>query len=107
MILVSDSKKPVTYTAKNTPRRLPTINAYAAEIDKLYNTVEETTRADINTPVSWNLSNTLEFVRTVVLNVLKKLIDDEDDIYECGCDRYVVTSFPITFRQTRSYFVVF
>ena len=53
MIIVTNPAKPFTYTVKNTPRRKPNVDAYAAEIEALYDAVEETAQSDIRPPVDW------------------------------------------------------
>ena len=88
MILVTNTAKPVQYTAKGSVRKAATVTAYTAEINALYDAVEETSQLDVKIPIVWDQPNTLEFVRTVITKVLKKSIDDEDDIYEQGCDRW-------------------
>lgn len=87
MILVSNPSKPFTYTAKNTARRQAIINDYEDEIDELYTTVDESTQPGITLPSSWAASNALDFIRTVVSNVMKSTLADEDDLFQHGCDR--------------------
>jgi hypothetical protein len=93
MILITSLSKPFEYTAKNTPRRLTAIAAYAKEIDDAYRAVDETTRGDTNisAPEEWTFLSTLSYVRAVVRNVMQKeKLSDDMDIFQFGCDRYVL-----------------
>lgn len=87
MILVSTPSKPFTYTAKSTARRQAIINDYADEIEALYTAIDETTQSHILPPSAWTHDETLNFVRAVVTKVLKRSIEDTDDIFQHGCDR--------------------
>ena len=87
MILVAAPSKPFTYTAKNTPRRAAVIREYEPEIGALYTAVDETTQASIPPPTSWDLAESLSFVRVVVEKVLRHHIGDSDDLFQQGCDR--------------------
>ena len=87
MILVSIPSKPFTYTAKLTARRQTIIKDYAEEIESLYASVDESTQPDFLPPPSWDMPHALQFVRTVVNAVLNETLDDDDDMFQCGCDR--------------------
>ena len=87
MILVSSPSKPFTYTAKGTPRRHAIINEYSPEIDALYATVDESMQADIPPPADWTTEETTTFIRAVVTRALKQSVTDEQDLFQCGCDR--------------------
>lgn len=92
MILVSKPSKPFTYTAKLTARRQAIINDYAEEIDQLYKSVDESTQSDFVPPSAWDLSQSLNFTRTVVSAVLHFAPGDDDDLFQSGCDRSVLYS---------------
>lgn len=72
-----------------TARRQAIIIDYEPEIEALYATVEETTRAIIDFPDSWTLETSLEFTRKLVGSVLTKKVSDEEDLFQHGCDRFV------------------
>ncbi|THH32206.1 hypothetical protein EUX98_g1995 [Antrodiella citrinella] len=91
MILVSSPNKPFEYTAKFSARRQAIIAAYDPEIEALYATVDETTQPDLSAPSSWEMGETLEFVRTIVNKVLKTSAADGDDIFHQGCDSLQAT----------------
>jgi hypothetical protein len=93
MILVASPSKPFTYTAKATARRQAIIADYDAEISALYDTVKETAQMDVPIPKDWTLPQTLHFVSDVVKKVLTKAVDDDDDIFQHGCDRYAFRSW--------------
>ncbi|KAL0569166.1 hypothetical protein V5O48_012806 [Marasmius crinis-equi] len=86
MILFANPAKPFKYTAKGTVKRQLTLSKYSEEILKLYSAVEDSTRAEISAPPSWDESSAKSFVRDVVNNVLKKDTNDADDLFENGCD---------------------
>ena len=88
MIIVASPTKPFAYTAKNTARRQAIIADYDPEIEDLYTAVAETTQADIPPPKDWSISESTRFVRDVVARVLKNPVQDTDDLFQKGCDRY-------------------
>ena len=92
MILVASLSKPFTYTAKATARRQAVIADYDPEIRALYDAITETTRSDIPVPKDWEQPQTMHFVRNIVKKVLTKRVNDEDDIFQHGCDRYAFIS---------------
>ena len=90
MITAESPSKPFVYTAKGTPRRHVIIKTYEAEINALYDAVDQSTQKDIDAPTSWEYEETLDFIRTVILSVLGHSVADDDDIFQHGCDRYAV-----------------
>lgn len=94
MILVSDAAtKPFAYTPKGTPKRASILQDYEAEIDNLYKTVEETTQSDLVLPPDWSFGNSLNFVRAAVNNVLVGEVNDDEDIFQRGCDRWILLAY--------------
>ncbi|KZT28667.1 acetyl-CoA synthetase-like protein [Neolentinus lepideus HHB14362 ss-1] len=91
MILVASPSKPFTYTAKNTARRQAILAEYEAEIQALYDSVDETTQANIPLPSDWSYENCIGYVRTVVKQVLERLVLDGDDLFQHGCDSLQAT----------------
>lgn len=89
MIIVASPSKPFQYTAKTTARRQVVINDYEDEIKELYATVDESTQSSISPPDTWDILSTTDFIRTVVNKVLVNAIQDNDDLFEHGCDRCV------------------
>lgn len=87
MILVASPSKPVEYTAKLTPRRGATLNAYAPEIEMIYAAVDASAQSDLAPPTTWDEENTKSFVRALIIKVLGRTISDTDDIFQHGCDR--------------------
>lgn len=88
MILVCTPNKPFTYTAKNTVRRQAVIADYEDEIDALYAAIQEAAQPHIASPTEWSQTSTLSFIRIVVTEVLKREINDDEDFFASGCDRY-------------------
>ncbi|KAI0795720.1 acetyl-CoA synthetase-like protein [Abortiporus biennis] len=99
MIMVSLPNKPFSHTAKGTVRRPAVINEYQPEIEALYKKVEKISNlgmddqngTDAEVVHDWNFENTIEFVRKVVFNVLKRSVQDEDDLFQHGCDSLQAT----------------
>lgn len=93
MIIVAKPSKPFTYTAKSTARRQAVIADYEDEINAVYDKVEESTQSNIPPPAQWDVVSTTDFVRAVVNKVLRQTVNDDDDLFEHGCDRSV-QAFP-------------
>ncbi|KAF9650627.1 acetyl-CoA synthetase-like protein [Thelephora ganbajun] len=91
MILVSSPRKPFALTAKLTARRQGVIADYEPEIDALYDAVDETTQAVKHFPDEWTERNSLEFARNLISNVMKVLVNDDDDIFQHSCDSLQAT----------------
>ncbi|KAF4573440.1 putative PKS/NRPS-like protein biosynthetic cluster [Pleurotus pulmonarius] len=91
MIIVTNPSKPLEYTPKGTPRRQVCLAAYAAEVDALYEAVEESSQRDITPPQEWTPEETLRFIRKVVGSVMVAPITDEEDFFQSGCDSLQAT----------------
>ena len=92
MIIVSSSDKPFTYTAKGTARRKAVIKDYQPEIDALYEQVDKLAETDGPMIQNWDYDTALDVVRKVVSGVLEKTLNDDDELFQHGCDRFVVSS---------------
>ncbi|KAG7086695.1 hypothetical protein E1B28_002633 [Marasmius oreades] len=80
VILVGSPSKPFTYTAKNTARHQAILRDYDQEI------VSDRTQSENSPLTSWNLGSTTSFVRAVIASVLTRTVQDEDDLFQHGCD---------------------
>jgi hypothetical protein len=95
MILVASASKPLSYTAKNTPRRGVIIKDYAEEIDAIYQAVKDSSGTNVPIPPGssteggWTLDEGMGFVHDVIHSIMKGTdnMRDEDDIFGFGCDR--------------------
>ena len=83
--------KPFTYSGKGMARRPAIINEYAEEIDALYDMVSNTTEGEFEAPTSWSETETLHFVRSVVFTALGRDVADGVDLFQFGCDRFVIS----------------
>ncbi|KAJ3846639.1 acetyl-CoA synthetase-like protein [Lentinula lateritia] len=101
MILIASPKKPFTYTAKATARRLSILENYKDEISNLYSQVAESTQATIPAPLAWSHEESRVFVRAVVNHVLGHNVLDEDDLFQHGCDRQATWIRNTIFRAIR------
>ena len=90
MVAVNDPARPFPLTAKGTPRRHVTLMDYEAEIDQLYQRVEESSRVDVPPPADWTASDDVTvFVQGVIHAIMRvSQIADDDDLFQQGCDRY-------------------
>ena len=77
-------------------RRQVILREYAEEIVGVYGAVSETTQTNIPAPTCWDVGATKSFVRTVVETVLTHPVKDDDDIFQYGCDRLMVTVFVLS-----------
>ncbi|KAF5372256.1 hypothetical protein D9757_009649 [Collybiopsis confluens] len=91
MIMVTNSSKPVEFTAKGTPRRQATLDAYAPEIDALYEKVENSSQTGISLPEVLDERSVLTFVQNVVHNIMPVNVDEDSDIFQYGCDSLQAT----------------
>ncbi|EIN09240.1 acetyl-CoA synthetase-like protein [Punctularia strigosozonata HHB-11173 SS5] len=64
---------------------------YVDEIDSAYAALEESTQLEIQAPASWSDNTAMLFLRSLVKNVLKQDISDEEDLFEYGCDSLQAT----------------
>ena len=89
MVAVNDPARPFPLTAKGTPRRHVTLMDYEAEIDQLYQRVEESSRVDVAPPADWTAEDDVTvFVQGVIYAIMRvSKIADDDDLFQQGCDR--------------------
>lgn len=87
MIIVASPSKPFVYTAKVTARRQVILKEYDAEINALYDRVEQTSQVDIPLPIEWTPSQSLDYMRRIVHKVMTQQVPDGVDVFQHGCDR--------------------
>lgn len=81
----------LTLVADNISSRQAILNHYQQEIETTYQAVEETTQSNIPAPSEWSSMTTKDFVHAVVAQVLSPhKVQDFDDIFQHGCDRYSI-----------------
>jgi hypothetical protein len=88
MILVTDPDKPLELTAKGSARRNICLAKYEIEIDELYRAIEESSLDAPEPPSEWTPETTLEYVRAIVYAALQQSLEETDDFFQHGCDRY-------------------
>jgi len=99
MVLLASPSKPLSYTAKGTPRRGAILQDYAEEINAIYAAVDESTQSNIPIPTGtcpgggWTEEESLGFVHQAVHSVMTgaKNMKDDDDIFAFGCDSLQAT----------------
>ncbi|KAJ8503284.1 hypothetical protein ONZ45_g10995 [Pleurotus djamor] len=91
MILVASASKPFDYTAKNTPRRQSVLSKYTAEIEALYQSVEETSQLEVVPPSVWKGNEVRDFVARVAQKVMNADLLDDQDLFQHGCDSLQAT----------------
>lgn len=94
MVLVTSPSKPFTYTGKGTVRKSKVIEEYDPETEALYSQLEEMTQ--IEPPSKWTAETSLELVKSVVENVLKRELVQTEDMFEAGCDRWAQRQLSIS-----------
>jgi hypothetical protein len=72
-----------------TARRQAVIVDYGQEIEAVYKAVEDSAQAFTKLPTAWTSESSLEFARSLIQNVLKEKVSDDDDIFQHSCDRSV------------------
>ena len=92
LIVIASPLKPLEVTAKGSPRRQPSLDAYSDEIENAYKALEEGPQCDIKAPTTWDLTSVKIFVSKVVNNSLRFEVDENDDIFRAGADRLVLTA---------------
>lgn len=90
MIIVANPAKPFELTAKGTPRRHVVLEAYADEIEAVYEAVEQSSQAHLQPPSEFTQETTLPFIRQVLTEIMPRVPGDDDDIFQHGCDRCVL-----------------
>ncbi|GJJ09060.1 putative secondary metabolism biosyntheticenzyme [Clathrus columnatus] len=100
MILIATANKPFAYTAKQTLKKGVMIEAYADEINDLYDQSQSSVRVEIPIPLGthleggWTEEESRNFVHQVVHVIMKdkaKKMTDDDDIFAFGCDSLLAT----------------
>lgn len=89
MVLIADPAKPFEYTSKGSIRREITLGRYQKEIDQLYDIVEAPDSFETAHPRSLEPSTVLDVIRTTVQRVLERKVEDDEDVFRLGADRYV------------------
>lgn len=100
MILVAAPSKPFSYTGKGTARRGAIIESYDDEINSLYRSLEDAVNNGIALPVIWTAESSLDYVRSVIHSIMTHAVEDEDDLFQWGCDRYILLHFVTPFLTT-------
>ncbi|EGO20261.1 hypothetical protein SERLADRAFT_477663 [Serpula lacrymans var. lacrymans S7.9] len=94
MILVAHSDKPMLRTGKGTVMKKATVKAYEEDINNLYDTVEESTRAgnDVPLPKSWTEEELQGWLmaHAAIVNADRE-VDPEADFFEQGFDSLTAT----------------
>lgn len=92
MVIVTHPSKPFTYTPKGGLRRAQILTEYEPEIDAAYKAVEAISSEE--PPTDWSPDNALAFVKSTVKSILKGDIEEHEDIFLRGCDRFVLSLAP-------------
>ncbi|KAI0265422.1 acetyl-CoA synthetase-like protein [Gloeopeniophorella convolvens] len=105
MILVASPAKPFVYTAKMTARRQAILKDYDAEINALYENVEQNSQVDVPIPSEWSESSSLGYVRQIVHKVMAGEVADSADVFQHGCDSlqstYIRNTILHALRETK------
>lgn len=87
MILITSLAKPFLYTEKGSLKRAAVLKLYEAEINDLYNAIEQDSESlpNVKVPSDWSYGNTLQFIRDILRSQALD-IPDEDDVFHHGCN---------------------
>lgn len=89
MIIVTSPSKPLPVNpTKNTVIRALATAAYEQEIIDSYDAFSLAEGGEFQPPATWELTDTVAFIRKVVRTVVPDLPSDNDDLFNYGCDRY-------------------
>ncbi|KAF9056711.1 hypothetical protein BDP27DRAFT_1345078, partial [Rhodocollybia butyracea] len=91
LIIVVNPSKPLQLTAKGTPRRQASLDAYYDEIEYAYKALEEASQPEIKAPTTWDLKAVKNFVFEVVIKSLGFKVDEHDNIFRVGADSLIAT----------------
>ncbi|KZV95712.1 acetyl-CoA synthetase-like protein [Exidia glandulosa HHB12029] len=87
MIIVTSPSKPLPVNpTKNTVIRALATAAYEQEILDAYDTFSLAEGGEFQPPATWELTDTVAFIRKVVRTVVPDLPSDNDDLFNYGCD---------------------
>lgn len=99
---MTSPSKPFQYTPKGTPRRQICLADYKDEIEEVYRKVEESSQTQIALPSAWSEGSMRQYLRGIVESVLDiPDIQDGDDLFQQGCDRYAFLTGATLFGATR------
>lgn len=91
LVLIADS--PFQLTGKGTVRRQHSLNEFSKQIEQAYVEVERSTLPHVRGPAAgaWTINNALDFVSTVVHQVVGQDVPANGDIFEYGADSLQAT----------------
>ncbi|KIY70429.1 NRPS-like enzyme [Cylindrobasidium torrendii FP15055 ss-10] len=93
MIIVEKPSKPIEYTVKGAPRRPATLQAYAQEIEALYEAVDRLSQARIALPESFEAASLRDAIANFVHDLVPHTsVPDDGDIFTHGADSLTATA---------------
>ena len=87
MILFASPNKPFLLTPKGTVSRPRTLDAYANEVDAIYEAAEEAAKTDLVMPENLDISSLQIYVRDLVQEVSGRELIQDADLFTQGFDR--------------------
>lgn len=90
MILVAHPDRPFDYTPKATLRRAAILTAYHKMIDNAYKAVDDISVEGNGIPIGRTHDKITRFIRNLFRKVVDNKIQDTENLYDFGGDRYVV-----------------
>lgn len=90
MIVIADPAKPFKVTPKQSLRRSDILQDYSDEIAKAYQAFElpVSSKDIISPPNSWSEADSVAFVHAAVTHILGLDLQDDDDFFQKGVNRY-------------------
>lgn len=87
MVLFASPHKPFILTPKGTVSRPRTLDAYADEINAVYQAAEEASKSDLVLPEVLDSLSLLEYVQALTQEVSGRQLDASTDLFTQGFDR--------------------
>lgn len=87
MIIFASTGKPFLLTPKGSVSRPRTLEAYAAEIDAVYEAAEAAAKSDLVMPESLDLPSLQIYVRDLMQEVSGRALAEDVDLFTQGFDR--------------------
>lgn len=85
LVLVADPQKGFVLSDKGTVRQKETLQLYQQEIDAAYDELENASAAQ-GLPAAGDKESALAYIRDVVVRILGKNVDDDQDLFDAGMD---------------------
>ncbi|KAJ7606318.1 male sterility protein-domain-containing protein [Mycena rosella] len=91
MMLIASPSKPIELTPERNPPSSSDDRLVRERIQEVYAAVDESSQTHLTAPEDYDPSSSLEFVRSIVAEVMVEMPGDDEDIFQHGCDSLQAT----------------